>query len=150
MKSLGRVAADDKFERLSWGTQGIATGQYPCGLVAGGMADGSVGVWNVDAIMRGDTAAAQLWRDPRQHAGAVKGCQFNPFSSHLLATGAARAELAIWDLTNPSAPAVFKPEARSKQQDDISCLAWNTSFQHILATTASDGVTTSIGRAVFS
>ena len=140
LQVVGKVAIDDRVERLSWGTKGIADGQFPLGLVAGGMVDGTVVVWNPAKVMSGDSAGAVVLQD-RQHAGPVRGCQFNPYSAHLLATGGTKAELAIWDLTNPAQHSVLKPEARSRQTDDISHLAWNCKFQHILATTACDGVT---------
>lgn len=37
----------------------------------------------------------------------MKGLQFNSLSSNLLATGAADGELCIWDLSNPSQPALY-------------------------------------------
>lgn len=37
----------------------------------------------------------------------MKGLQFNPLSSNLLATGAADGELCIWDLSNPTQPALY-------------------------------------------
>lgn len=141
MAVLGSVPIDDRVERLSWGTKGVADGQFRSGLIAGGMVDGTVAVWDAEKILTGAGAGATVLLDRQQHAGPVKGCQFNPHSTHLLATGSVRAELAIWDLTNPTSPSVFKPEARSKQADDVSHLAWNCNFQHILATTAYDGVT---------
>jgi protein transport protein SEC31 len=140
LQVLGQVPIDDRVERLSWGTKGVADGQFPAGLLAGGMVDGTVAVWNPATIMGGGAGSPVVMQD-RRHAGPVRGCQFNPYSSHLLATGSTKAELAIWDLTNPAQPSVLKPEARSRQTDDISHLAWNCKFQHILATTASDGVT---------
>ena len=141
MASLGSVPIDDRVERLTWGTKGVADGQFSSGLIAGGLVDGTVAVWDANKIMAGAGAGAAVLQDRQRHAGPVKGCQFNPHSTHLLATGSVKAELAIWDLTNVSSPSVFKPEARSKQADDVSHLAWNCNFQHILATTAYDGVT---------
>lgn len=141
MATMGSVPIDDRVERLSWGTKGVADGQFSGGLIAGGLVDGTVAVWDAEKIMAGAGAGAAVLQDRQHHAGPVKGCQFNPHSTHLLATGSVRAELAIWDLTNASSPSVFKPEARSKQADDVSHLAWNCNFQHILATTAYDGVT---------
>ena len=140
MQAVGNVPIDDRVERLTWGTKGVSDGQFSSGLIAGGMVDGTVVVWDAAKIMAGNNAGAIVLQD-RQHSGPVRGCQFNPYSAHLLATGSTKAELAIWDLTNPAQPSVLKPEARSKQSDDISHLAWNCKFQHILATTACDGVT---------
>ena len=38
------------------------------------------------------------------HAGAVRGLDFNPFSSNLLASGGRDGELSIWDINDPTKP----------------------------------------------
>jgi protein transport protein SEC31 len=76
------------------------------GLLAGGLVDGTVNLWNPAAIIRGqgeDPLVTQL----QKHSGAVKGLAFNSFSPNLLASGAADGELAIWDLEDPAAPSLF-------------------------------------------
>ena len=75
--------------------------------------DGTVNLWNPSKIVgvkkqeEGEGPANPLLCKLQKHTGAVKGLQFNPFSSNLLASGAADGELAIWDLANPSAPSLY-------------------------------------------
>lgn len=52
LRLLGSVDAPERFHRLAWGTKGIETQQFPYGLIAGGMTDGSVGFWNPAAVLR--------------------------------------------------------------------------------------------------
>ena len=76
------------------------------GLLAGGLVDGTVNLWNPHAIVSGggeDPLVTKL----EKHTGAVKGLAFNSFSPNLLASGAADGELVIWDLTDPAAPSLF-------------------------------------------
>jgi WD40 repeat protein len=61
---------------------------YPLGLIASGMSDGHVKLWDPVKLSSGDPEC--LLATILQHQGAVSGLQFNPMpeSSHLLATGA--------------------------------------------------------------
>jgi protein transport protein SEC31 len=112
--------------------------------------DGTVNLWNPAKIVgvSKTQAAAEtpLICKLEKHTGAVKGLQFNPFSSNLLASGAADGELAIWDLANPSAPSLY-PALKgatgpgNAAAGEVTCLAWNRKVQHILASTSADGTT---------
>ena len=42
------------FQCLAWGELGIDSGHYPKGVLAGGMRNGSVMVWNPEAMMSQD------------------------------------------------------------------------------------------------
>lgn len=39
----------------------------------------------------------------------VRGLEFNPSASNLLASGADEGDIIIWDLSNPTAPTHFPP-----------------------------------------
>ena len=51
MKCLGSVQAAERFHRLAWGTKGVSDGSLPYGLLAGGMVDGTIKVYNPAVIM---------------------------------------------------------------------------------------------------
>lgn len=75
-----------------------------------------------------------------RHSGAVRGLEFNPGVSNLLASGAGESEILITDLSNPSSPSVYSPGVRSNAPPaDISCVAWNRKVMHILASTSHNG-----------
>eukprot|EP00898_Chlorokybus_atmophyticus_P008870 jgi/Chlat1/8985/Chrsp94S08270 len=137
------LTAEEKFHRLSWGVSG---------LLAGGLADGMVCVWNPEKMLSGEAATGTLVAKLQKHSGAVKGLEFNTFSPNLLATGAQDGELCIWDLTDPAAPSMYPalkasnhlvPQGGSSQgsQGEISHLSWNRKVQHILASTSINGNT---------
>jgi protein transport protein SEC31 len=86
------------------------------GLLAGGLADGSVCLWDPAAILdksKGNPILAKM----QKHTGAVKGLEFNSYSPNLLASGAADSDLCIWDLAQPSKPSLYPAlKVRSGQQ----------------------------------
>ena len=46
MPLRGSKEVNDPFNRLTWGTLGSDTQEYSLGVIAGGLADGSVHIWN--------------------------------------------------------------------------------------------------------
>ena len=50
--------------------------------------------------------------------------------------------MLIWDLANPSAPTSYSPvssNSRPAENAEISCVAWNKSVGHIIATSLVSG-----------
>ncbi|KAL5678341.1 hypothetical protein ACJX0J_014472, partial [Zea mays] len=78
-----------------------------------------------------------------KHTGPVCGLEFSELTPNRLASGAEQGELCIWDLKNPVEPIVYPPlkSVGSHAQAEISCLSWNPKFQHIVASTSSNGMT---------
>jgi protein transport protein SEC31 len=115
---------------------------YTHGLIAGGMMDGFIHVWNPAKLAAGDTES--LMASVEQHQGAISGLQFNPHveSSHLLASGGNDAEVFVMSLERPDAPNVFipaPPPNNAKHTAAITKVGWNTQVAHILATAAQNG-----------
>jgi protein transport protein SEC31 len=91
------------------------------GLLAGGLADGSVCLWDPAALLAASSSSsangspkAATGKNPllarmSKHAASVKGLGFNPFSPNLLASGGADGELCVWDVANPAAPSLYPP-----------------------------------------
>ncbi|CAL5084442.1 unnamed protein product [Urochloa decumbens] len=143
---LASAPSPDRFNRLSWSRPGAVEGDsYALGLLAGGLSDGSVAVWNPLSMISSegkaeDAMVARL----EKHTGPVCGLEFSELTPNRLASGAEQGELCIWDLKNPVEPGVYPPlkqSVGSSAQAEISCLSWNPKFQHILATTSSNGMT---------
>jgi hypothetical protein len=52
MRLLGSIATKDPFQSIAWGVKGVEEArELRYGLVAGGMADGSLALFNVDAVI---------------------------------------------------------------------------------------------------
>ncbi|KAG2498995.1 hypothetical protein HYH03_003181 [Edaphochlamys debaryana] len=146
----GSIAAPERFNRLAWG-QHLADPSFPqLGLLAGGLADGSVCLWDPSILL--DPSAKEQHRVPllakmQKHTGAVKGLEFNSFSPNLLASGAADSDLCIWDVAKPATPSLYpalKGGAGAPGQavgGEITYLAWNKKVQHILASCSTNGTT---------
>ncbi|CAD6334228.1 unnamed protein product [Miscanthus lutarioriparius] len=103
--------------------------------LAGGLSDGSV-------ALRGKAEDAMVAR-LEKHTGPVCGLEFSELTPNRLASGAEHGKLCIWDLKNPVEPIVYPPlkSVVSHAQAEISCLSWNPKFQHIVASTSSNGMT---------
>lgn len=131
------VAASSRFNRIGWG---FLHPEKPRGLLAAGLENGEVGVWDVDQLLNPATAAqAQVLRNT-MHKGSVRGLSFNRPQPNLIATGSANAEIYVWDLKAPSKP--YTPGARSQHLDEISTLGWNAQVPYVLATASTNGATT--------
>ena len=93
------------------------------------------------------------------HTGPVRGLDFNPIQTNLLASGGVNGEVRlancqfpidtlifliqvyIWDLKDPSKPYSPTPGARSTKLDEITSVAWNQQVQYVLAGASSTGYT---------
>ncbi|RRT62878.1 hypothetical protein B296_00038663 [Ensete ventricosum] len=104
----GACPSVDRFNRLSWGKPpGSASEDYALGLVAGGLGDGSIGVWNPLKLISSEDQGGAFVAKLENHVGPVRGLEFSSLSSNLLASGADEGELCIWDLAKPSEPSHF-------------------------------------------
>ncbi|XP_072975140.1 protein transport protein SEC31 homolog B-like isoform X2 [Typha angustifolia] len=134
----------ERFNRLSWSKPGSgASGDYTLGLLAGGLGDGSIGVWNPLKLMSSQDQESAFVARLEKHTGPVRGLEFSALSPNLLASGADEGELCIWDLANPPEPNLFPSlkSAGSSSQTEVSFASWNPKFQHILASTSYNGMT---------
>jgi protein transport protein SEC31 len=145
MKLLGSIESKDCFHSVAWGAKGMEEGGgMSHGLVAGGMSDGSINIWNVDSILARAPSEQALLSRSEVHKGQVLGLQFHPSQPNLLASGATDGEVYVWDLANVKAPVPNKPNpaAKSAQMSGITSLAWNRSAPQILASSSELGETT--------
>jgi protein transport protein SEC31 len=86
-------------------------------------------------------AGAEMFRTAA-HSTGVRGLDYNPLQSNLLASGAGEGEMFIWDMNQPTTPYSPGPTKSSKLVGaDVTCVAWNRCVPHILASTSSNGVT---------
>ncbi|KAJ1962794.1 protein transport protein S31 [Dipsacomyces acuminosporus] len=130
---VGKVEASARFQRLAWSGK---IESYGLGVLAGGLENGDITVWNPEKIISGEADAAVL-HSSSAHTGAVGGLEFNPFQSNLMASGAGNGEVFIWDVVNDFKS--YSPGARSQRIENVTDLSWNNQVQHILATASNTG-----------
>ncbi|CAM9169034.1 unnamed protein product [Ectocarpus sp. 6 AP-2014] len=130
---LGKVKTTARFATLAWSEMATKQAEYPYGLIAGGMGDGTVNVWDPAKLVAShpQPQVASVAR----HSGPVTGLNFNPHksSSHLLASGGADSEVFIMALDRPDAPTVFVPGPKPNTVSHImataaqngSCIVWD-------------------------
>ncbi|KAI9681387.1 MAG: protein transport protein S31 [Caeruleum heppii] len=135
LEPAASVASDSRFHDIAWGK---ASTDHPRGIIAGALENGSLDLWDAEALMTG-TSKSSISRTSK-HSGAIKSLQFNPFRSELLATAGAKGELFICDLNNVGDP--FRLGNTTARADDFDALDWNKRVPHILVTGSSGGFAT--------
>ncbi|KZT52640.1 hypothetical protein CALCODRAFT_81126 [Calocera cornea HHB12733] len=135
----GSVTTTSRFNRLAWGH---VTTDRPKGVIAAGMESGELGIWDPAKIVAGADPAESLILTNKKHQTSLRGLDFNPLQTNLLASGASAGEIYIWDLTNPTKPYTPTGTATPNSKLDlITSLAWNSSVAHVLASSSSTGYT---------
>ncbi|TFK70699.1 hypothetical protein BDN72DRAFT_794932 [Pluteus cervinus] len=134
----GFVTDTARFNRLAWGA---GEGGRSRGVIAAGMENGELVLWDPSKILSGAGNADSLILRNTTHTGPVRGLDFNPIQTNLLASGGVSGEVYIWDLKDPSKPYTPTPGTRSTKLDEITSIAWNQQVQYVLAGASSTGYT---------
>jgi protein transport protein SEC31 len=149
----GSAKTSLKFETLAW-AKFSAQGQHPAGILAGGMTDGSLSIWDPASMIAAslDGGAASSSQFPLatvqgKHKANVNALAFNPAANmnHILASGSADNSVLLFDLNNPTAGEIahYAPAEGevTGHQAPVRAIAWNNEVEYILASAAGDGVT---------
>ncbi|KAI3681295.1 hypothetical protein L6452_36085 [Arctium lappa] len=140
----GAASSSEPFNRLSWGkSPSSGSEEFSLGLVAGGLVDGNIGIWNPRLLIGSEESESALIQNLSRHKGPVRGLEFSSLSPNHLASGAEEGEICIWDIAKPTEPTHFPPlkGSGSATQGEISFLSWNKKVQPILASTSFNGTT---------
>lgn len=124
-----------RFHDLTWGPPDET---HPRGIIAGGLENGSLHLWDAEKLISG-ASDAQIAHTTK-HSGAIKSLQFNPLKPQILATAGDKGELWIHDINDIENP--LRLGNAAARSDDIECVAWNRKVSHILATGGSGGFVT--------
>ncbi|XVE76773.1 hypothetical protein DITRI_Ditri13aG0007600 [Diplodiscus trichospermus] len=140
---VAECPSSERFNRLAWGKNGSGSDEFSLGLIAGGLVDGNIDLWNPLTLISSEASEKALVGHLSKHRGPVRGLEFNATTPNLLASGADDGEICIWDLAAPAQPSHFPPlrGSSSAAQGEISFLSWNCKVQHILASTSYNGTT---------
>ena len=79
-------------------------------MLAGGLTDGSICLWNPAHLMNAQPGQSDVppLATLRSHIGPIKGLEFNVSSPNLLASSSTDGDLLIWDIAQPAAPGSYK------------------------------------------
>ncbi|KAI0008491.1 hypothetical protein F4779DRAFT_587029 [Xylariaceae sp. FL0662B] len=135
LQPIASLAADSRFYDIAWGQ---ASDEYPQGIIAGALENGSLDLWDAEKLISG--ASDALISRTTKHTGAIKSLQFNPLRPQILATAGAKGELFIYDVNDPES--AFRLGTAAARSDDLECVSWNVKVAHILATGGSGGFVT--------
>ncbi|KAJ6507121.1 hypothetical protein C8R47DRAFT_1238783 [Mycena vitilis] len=104
-----------------------------------GLENGELALWDPAKILV--TADDALIMRNSTHTGPIRGLDFNPIQTSLIASGAVSGEVYIWDLHSPAKPYTPTPGARSTKLDEMTSVAWNRQVQYVLAGASNTGYT---------
>ncbi|KAJ0125363.1 hypothetical protein J7T55_006709 [Diaporthe amygdali] len=135
LQPIASIAADSKFHDLAWGPPDDT---HPRGIIAGGLENGSLHLWDAEKLISGASDAEIAHTS--KHSGAIKSLQFNPLKPQIIATAGDKGELWIHDINDIENP--LRLGNAAARSDDIECVAWNRKVSHILATGGSGGFVT--------
>ena len=139
---LASVKTQSRFASLGWSSGGpTISGKYPLGLLACGMENGSVHVWDPQAVIQ-QTPRQTITSYSDHGPGAVKALQFSKLVPTQLATGGSDGKVLIYNLDQPDVPPFMPCASGTQQRSQITALAWNTQVPHIVASAAADGTVT--------
>lgn len=107
----GSIPISERIHRMSWGKCQSNSEEFSHGIIAGGLVDGNIGLWNPKPLISNGSEAIEsaLVGNLSRHKGPVRGLEFNGFTPNLLASGADEGEICIWDIAKPSEPSHFPP-----------------------------------------
>ncbi|KAK0452176.1 uncharacterized protein EV420DRAFT_1559290 [Desarmillaria tabescens] len=134
----GAVKDTARFNRLTWG---YVDSSRPRGVIAAGMENGELALWDPAKILAGAGSSESLILRNTNHTGPVRALDFNPLQTHLLSSGAVNGEVCIWDLKDPTKPYAPTPGSRSTKLDEITSVAWNQQVPYVLAGASTTGYT---------
>lgn len=140
---VASIKTASRFASVAWTAYSGDRDQYPMGLIAGGMVDGVVHIWDPAKIMEKnaegqDANTGRILTLPTQSDGAIKALAFNPLEPFNLAVGGPNGTSWIVDLSS-SNPQLKEPCPGHSQKAEITSIAWNSQVSHIVATSAADG-----------
>ncbi|KAF7367477.1 Nucleoporin-interacting protein [Mycena sanguinolenta] len=104
-----------------------------------GLENGELALWDPAKILA--AADDALIMRNSTHTGPIRGLDFNPIQTNLIASGAVSGEVYIWDLNSPAKPYTPTPGARSTKLDEMTSVAWNRQVQYVLAGASNTGYT---------
>jgi protein transport protein SEC31 len=143
---LVSVKTAARFACVDWSPYS-ADEKYPLGLIAAGMTDGAILIYDAYKLLHsshaGDDDHQPLYtmnvlQTHNTQVSALKSHTLQPFQ---LAIGAADGRVLVIDLsdTSSSLPKITDPSASSKQSTEITAVSWNSQVSHILASSSKDG-----------
>ncbi len=132
-----------RFSSLAWSKMTVQSANFPSGIIAGGMADGTLNVWDAERIINNDGTDPLLVSAEGHHTGSVRGLQFNPHRGweHSLASGGSDGDVLVMSLERPETPQTYTTSDTQKHQGEVTKVAWNTGTHYILASSDNRGST---------
>jgi len=130
------------FASVSWG-HAANSETYTSGIIASGMQDGSLYLYNPEALLQ--KASEPVILHKQAHRRCVSSLDFNMKVPRFLASGSWDGQVFIWDLTNPTNAINQLPVKQGYEKyakcGQVTNVAWNKVVPYILASSCQNGET---------
>lgn len=150
-KLLGSIKTSARFASIAWSPHQGESSSYLLGVIAVGMADGTILIFDPNEIMGNnyDDLGSSLLGSVKQNAttltanAPVSAMQFSSLESYKMCVGSTNGTVGIIDMSTMSNISSMEPATRNTPSTAaVTSVAWNTAVAHIVATSAADGVVT--------
>ena len=123
---------------------GISDNTYRSGIIAGGMSDGSIHLFDVNSILSHSSSTQSAISKIDKHRGAVRVIDWNRIEPNLIASCGDDGEVYTYDVASPTQVQSMSPYDtvnRSVHQPPVTALSWNQKLVYILAAGTEQGET---------
>jgi protein transport protein SEC31 len=150
---LVSIKTTARFASIDWSSYDDMTttttkSSYPLGLIAGGMTDGTVLVWDANSLIASNTKKSSnttpsspppllLFTIQEQLQGTVSALKFHPLELYRLAAGDSTGRVIVIDCRDQSI--VDPTTTAARQSSEITAVSWNSQVAYILASSSRDG-----------
>lgn len=136
---LADVELSEKFVSMDWG-EGLQQ-EHSMGILAGGMDDSSIQLFDVNKILQKEDEPLISKID--KHTKQVNSLCFNPKQPALLAAASSDSNVSFWNLKKPEEPVEVEMQGKNPHQnEEVSSIAWNVQFDSIAASCSKEGLCT--------
>lgn len=160
IKLVASLKTPGRFASLDWSLSvrgGASASHHPLGLVAGGLEDGSVVIWDVEKLLVSpDSAHVCTVTSSDLQGNRITALRFHPSEPWVLAMGTSNGSVVVANVLALSASSTATPISEtvpagvtildlataanhSKHNGEVTALAWNSQVAHILASSSLDG-----------
>lgn len=134
---VGNLATAARFSSLLWVA---ATVTYPAGLVVGGMADGTLQIWDAQALLEGtDATVGSLSLESTSPVTALAASQLD---TQKVCAGTSSGQVIILDLSSQPFQGKDPAPGHKHKSAAVTAVAWNSQVAHIVATGSAEGTVT--------
>ncbi|GAX19890.1 protein transport protein SEC31 [Fistulifera solaris] len=134
---VGALVTAARFSSLLWVA---ATDAYPAGLIVGGMADGTLQIWDAQAMLEAtDASVGSVSLDSTNPVTALAA---SPLDTQNICAGTSSGQVVVLNLSSQPFRSKDPAPGHKHKSAAVTAVAWNSQVAHIVATGSAEGTVT--------